>query len=129
MGWGVNAIKVDGFNDGLLAFVIACLLCTAISKDELNIWCAQALSLNNAPSYLYDLMSFQDEIFKVYKVIGYVPHWEHSDSDEYALYGIAVRRGFKTYDMPITTREALTHLEACPRVENLFREVFTFINF
>lgn len=125
----MNAINLDTFNDDLLGFVITCLFCTAISKDELNLWCAQAFSLNNAPSYLYDLMDFQDEIFKVYKVIGYVPHWEHADSDEYALYGIAVRRGFKPYDMPITTREALTHLDASPRIEKLFREVFTFIKF
>lgn len=125
----MNAISPDGFNDDLLAFVIACLFCAAISKDELDIWCAQALSLNNSPSYLYDLMDFQGEIFKVYKVIGYVPHWDHADSEEYALYGIAVRRGFKPYDMPITTNEALTHLEASPRIESLFREVFTFIKF
>ncbi|WP_325101002.1 MULTISPECIES: hypothetical protein [unclassified Pseudomonas] len=125
----MNGIDLHGFNDELLAFVITCLFCSAISRDELNIWSAQALALNNAPSYLYDLMDFQDEIFKIYKVTGYVPHWEHAEGDEYALYGIAARRGFKPYDMPVTTNEALIHLEASPRIENLFREVFPFIKF
>ena len=123
----MNTIELNSFNDELMAFVITCLFCGAISKDELNTWCAQTLSLNNATNFLYDLMDFQDEIFKVYKVIGYVPHWEHEKGDEYALYGIAVRRGFKPYDMPISTNEALTHLEASPHIENLFKEVFAFI--
>ncbi|OEC32590.1 hypothetical protein SAMN05216600_1347 [Pseudomonas cuatrocienegasensis] len=123
----MNAIELDSFNDELMAFVITCLFCGAISKDELNTWCAQALSLNNAPAFLYGLMVFQDEISKVYKVIGYVPHWEHAEGDEYALYGIAVRRDFKPYDMPVTTNEALTHLDASPHIENLFKEVFAFI--
>ncbi|WP_203646269.1 hypothetical protein [Pseudomonas sp. RtIB026] len=110
-----------------MAFVITCLFCGAISKEELNVWCAEALSLDKTPPYIYDLMEFQDEIFKVYKVIGFVPYWEHSDVDEYALYGIAVRRGFEPYDMPLTPSEALTHLEASPDIENSFRKVFSFI--
>ncbi|WP_256574113.1 MULTISPECIES: hypothetical protein [Pseudomonas] len=123
----MNSIELGSFNDELMAFVITCLFCGAISKEELNVWCAQALSLNKAPSYLYDLMDFHDEIFKVYKVIGYVPHWEHSDDDEYALYGVAARRGFEPYDMPLTPNEALAHLEASPDIESVFREVFAFI--
>ncbi|WP_339492812.1 hypothetical protein [Pseudomonas sp. EA_15y_Pfl2_R67] len=123
----MSAIKLGSFNDELMAFVITCLFCGAISKEELNTWSAQALSLNKAPSFLYDLMDFHDEIFKVYKVIGYVPHWEHSEGDEYALYGIAVRRGFKPYDMPLTPKEALAHLEALPDIESVFREVFAFV--
>lgn len=115
------------FSDELMAFVITCLFCGAIRKDELNLWCAQALSLNNAPVFLYDLMDFHDEIFKVYKVIGYVPHWEHAEDDENALYGIAVRRGFEPYDMPLAPDEALACLEASPDIERLFGQVFDFI--
>lgn len=115
------------FSDELMAFVITCLFCGAISRDELNLWCVQALSLNDAPVFLYDLMDFHDEIFKVYKVIGYVPHWEHSENDENALYGIAVRRGFEPYDMPLTPNEALACLEASPDIERLFDKVFEFI--
>ncbi|MEE1887411.1 hypothetical protein [Pseudomonas carassii] len=110
-----------------MAFVITCLICGAISKEELNFWCAGALSLDKVPVYICDLMGFQDEVFKVYKIIGFVPYWEHSDVDEYALYGIAVRRGFEPYDMPLTPSEALAHLEASPDIENSFREVFSFI--
>lgn len=123
----MKSIELGGFNDELMAFVIACLFCGAISKEELNIWCAEALSLDKVPAYVYDLMEFQDEIFKVYKVIGFVPYWDHSDVDEYALYGIAVRRGFEPYDMPLTPSEALAHLETSPDIESSFREVFSFI--
>lgn len=115
------------FSDELMAFVITCLFCGAISKEELNFWCAQALSLNNSPAFLYDLMEFHDEIFKVYKVVGYVPNWEHANSDEHALYGIAVRRGVEPYDMPLTPNEALACLEASPDIERLFSQVFDFI--
>lgn len=115
------------FSDELMAFVITCLFCGAISRDELNLWCAQALSLNSAPFFLYDLMDFHDEIFKVYKVIGYVPYWEHTEDDEHALYGIAVRRGFTPYDMPLTSDEARACLEASPGIERLFGQVFEFI--
>lgn len=72
-------------------------------------------------------MDFNDEIFKIYTVIGYVPHWRHSESDEYALYGIGIRRGIETYGMPITPRKALAHLEASPHIESIFGKVFPFI--
>ncbi|WP_226938280.1 hypothetical protein [Pseudomonas putida] len=115
------------FSDELMAFVMTCLFCGAISRDEFNFWCAQALSLNNAPAFLFDLMDFHEEIFKVYKIIGYVPHWEHTEDDEHALYGISVRRGFEPYDMPLTSNEALACLEASPDIERLFGQVFDFI--
>lgn len=121
-------IKVAGsYSDELLAFVITCLFCGAIKKQEFNSWCVQAVLLSNAPGFLYDLIEFRDEIFKIYKVIGYVPYWEHSDSDEYALYGIAVRRGFEPYDMPVSRDEALANLDTSPEVKSLFVEVFDFI--
>ncbi|MDM3888420.1 hypothetical protein QSV36_22860 [Pseudomonas sp. BCRC 81390] len=110
-----------------MAFVITCLFCGAISRDELNAWCAQALSLDNAPVYLYDLMDFHDEIFRIFKVIGYVPHWEHTEDEEYAIYGIAVRRGFEPYDMPLTPDKALACLAAKPDIEQLFGQVFDFV--
>ncbi|MFB3304713.1 hypothetical protein [Pseudomonas sp. AMR01] len=121
--------KVTGYySDELFAFVLACLFCGAIEKHEFNAWCAQAVSLSEAPDFLFDLMCFNDEIFKIYKVIGYVPHWEHSDAYEYALYGIAVRRGFEPYDMPVSPDEALANLDALPEVKSLFVEVFDFIS-
>jgi len=115
------------FSDELMAFVLTCLFCEAISRDEFNAWCAQASSLNAAPAFLYDLMGFHDEIFKVYRVVGYVPCWEHEKNDEYALYGIAVRRGFESFDMPVTPSEALDSLKVSPKIELLFGQVFDFI--
>ncbi|WP_240923042.1 MULTISPECIES: hypothetical protein [Pseudomonadaceae] len=123
----MNLSETGCFSDELIAFVITCLFCGAISRDEFNTWCAQALSLDDAPVFLYDLMDFHDEIFKIYQVIGYVPHWEHAEDDEYALYGIAVRRGFEPYDMPLTTDKALASLGVRPDIERLFGKVFDFI--
>lgn len=115
------------FGDELMAFVITCLFCGAISRDELNAWCVQALLLDDAPMFLYDLMDFHGEIFKIYQVVGYVPHWEHEEDDEYALYGIAIRRGFEPYNMPLAPDKALAYLEARPDIERLFGQVFDFI--
>ncbi|MFT0477763.1 hypothetical protein ACMSI6_28275 [Pseudomonas antarctica] len=121
-------LKAAGcYSDELLAFVITCLFCGVIDRQEFNAWCVQAVSMADAPEYLYDLIEFRDEMFKVYKVIGYVPSWEHSDADEYALYGIAVRRGFEPFDMPISSDQAIANLDASPEVERLFVEVFDFI--
>lgn len=56
-----------------------------------------------------------------------MPHWEHAKEDEYALYGIAIRRGFEPYDMPLAPDKALAYLEARPDIERLFVQVFDFI--
>jgi hypothetical protein len=119
--------ELSDYSDELMAFVINCLFCSAISREEFNIWCAQALLLNNAPAFLYDLMGFHDELFKIYNVMGYVPNWEHAEDEEYALYGIAVRRGFKPYDIPLSPDEAVAFLQAFPDIEKLFLKVFDFI--
>lgn len=123
----MNLNDTGCFSDELMAFVITCLFCGAISRDELNAWCVQALSLDDAPMFLYDLMDFYDEIFKIYQVVGYVPHWKHAEDDEHALYGIAIRRGFEPYDMPLAPDKALAYLEARPDIERLFGQVFDFI--
>jgi hypothetical protein len=119
--------KHNCFSDELLAFVITCLFCGAISRDEFNMWCLQAVTLDNAPGFLFDLTDFHGEIFKIYQIIGYVPCWEHAEEDEYALYGIAIRRGFAPYDMPLTAEKALSFLKAKPNIERLFGKTFEFI--
>lgn len=123
----MKSSEFDCFSDELMAFVVTCLFCGAISKDELKVWSARALALDNAPMFLYDLMNFHGEIFKIYQIIGYVPYWEHAEDDEYALYGIAVRRGFQPYDMPLKADRALACLESKPNIEHLFGRVFDFI--
>lgn len=124
----MNFKVTGGYSDELLAFVLTCLFCGAIERQEFNAWCAQAISLTKAPDFLFGLIDFNDEVFKIYKVIGYVPHWEHSDAYEYALYGIAVGRGFEPYDMPVSPDEALANLDALPEVKRVFVEVFDFIS-
>ncbi|MCQ3032004.1 hypothetical protein NLO88_15195 [Pseudomonas syringae] len=125
---GANLNEAGCYSDQLMAFVITCLFCGALSKEEFNTWCAQAVSLREAPEYLYDLMTFDEAIFRVYKVIGYVPLWAHSESDEHALYGIAVLRGLNPCDMPLTASKALGQLEASTNIKELFNRVFDFIS-
>lgn len=124
-----NLNEADCYSDELIGFVITCLFCGAIKKEEFNTWCAQAVLLLDAPEYLHDLMTFDDEIFKIYKVVGYVPHWEHSDDDEHALYGIAILRGFAPYDMPLTATDALGQLDKSSDIKKIFKRVFDFISF
>lgn len=85
--------KTERYSDELLGFVITCLYCEAIDISELQSWCAGFLGAEGAPDFLYDLIEFDEPIFKIYKVIGYVPNWSHSKNEEYALYGIALLRG------------------------------------
>lgn len=77
--------KTDRYSDELLGFVIACLFCEAISRSEFQSWCLELLGLEETPSFLYDLIEFDEPAFKIYKVIGYVPSWRHSKNEEYAL--------------------------------------------
>ena len=60
------------------------------------------------------------------KLYGLTPHWRHSEADEYALYGISIRRGNEPYGIPITPRQALADLEASPDIERIHRKVFPF---
>lgn len=120
--------ETNNYSDEQLAFVISCLFHDSINMTEFQDWCVKICGSENAPSFIYDLMTFDEALFKIFKTIGYTPHWEHTKNDEYALYGIAVLRGIQPYDMPITSAEALNELEASPKIKKLFTEVFDFIN-
>jgi hypothetical protein len=60
--------KTERYSDELLGFVITCLFCEAIDRSELQSWCAGFLGAEGAPDFLYDLIEFDEPIFKIYKV-------------------------------------------------------------
>lgn len=122
----------DEFSDKLIGFVLACLFCGAVDEAELRGWCALAIAGADdaeAPYYMYELMDFDDELYKIYKVIGYVPSWEYTSDEDFALYGIAVRRGVGLFDAPLFAEEAVKKLDSSPHVEKIFRNIFPFVIF
>lgn len=121
--------RTDRYSDELLGFVITCLFCEAIDRSELQSWCAGFLGAEGAPDFLYDLIEFDEPIFKIYKVIGYVPNWSHSKNEEYALYGIALLRGTVPSDMPLSAAEMLDELARLPAIQHMFRKVFPSVVF
>jgi hypothetical protein len=65
----------------------------------------------------------------IYKVVGFVPHWEHDDGDVAALFGIAVKRKRERSDWPVPPDVALQELAKRPAIEQQFRETFPFIEY
>jgi hypothetical protein len=120
---------VHGDSDQI-GFVVSCLFYQAINKDELHKWTYEVIKkYDELPIYIYDLAYFDEPLFHISKVIGFVPHWPFSLEDKQALDGIAYKRGVEPYDCPLTKEEALKKLEECPHIEKKFREIFPFIEF
>ncbi|CAI8738121.1 DUF3969 family protein [Pseudomonas serbica] len=119
--------QIKNYSDEQLAFVITCLFHESIDTPEFKDWCVKISESKDAPSFIYDLMAFDGPLFKIHQSIGYVPYWEHTKDDEYALYGIAVLRGTHPYDMPISSSEALKSLKKSSEIMDLFSKVFDFI--
>ncbi|MGE8588791.1 MAG: hypothetical protein ACN6OD_05230 [Alcaligenes sp.] len=115
------------WNDKRLAFAISCLFHDAIDRAEFRKWCIAQIGRGEVPSYVYDLLDFDEALFKIYQPIGYVPHWGHTKSDEAALYGIAITRGCTPFDIPVTPSAALAALGRAPEISSLFMREFSFI--
>lgn len=115
--------------DSRTAFVIECMFCCAISKSEFRDWCSRiAAQVDHAPQYIYDLMSFDDELFKVFSVIGFVPTWDHTKPEAIAIYGIALHRGNHPCDMPVTDISAVNELKQQNKILADFKFEFPFIS-
>lgn len=113
----------------LIAFVNACLFFQAIDKKEINDWATHIVATEkDYPMYIVDLMAFNEAIFKVTNVIGFAPHWERTEDEEKALYGISYKRGINVYDSSVSKQQALDKLDENPLIEKKFRKVFPFIN-
>ena len=115
-----------------IGFVLTSVMCSAIDLEELGDWCYQVigqLEVEQVPGYVFDLMEYKGTLAGLYKVVGFVPSWTHSDEEVDALYGVAVKRGRDTDDWPITSEAALSALAKCPGIEERFRKTFPFISF
>ncbi len=119
-------------NSETIGFVLTSLLCSAIDLEELKEWCYHIigeLEAGEAPGYLFDLMEYKGVLAGIYKPLGFVPSWRHTDEDTNALYGIALKRGNARYEWPIAPEAALAALASRPQIEERFRKTFPFIDF
>lgn len=112
----------------VIGFVVSCAFAQAINRQELQIWAGNILASNDScPHYLVGLSTFDQALFHIFQVIGFVPHCELTDAGKDALVGIAFMRGYERFE-PIPPREqALAALAAHPHVLTQFRETFPFI--
>lgn len=124
-----SSISSKQFSEEKLAFAIACLFHEAINQAEFREWCINSLiEAENPPGYLYDLIDFNEALFKIHQPIGHVPHWERTRSEESALCGIAILRGYTPFDIHLKPNEALDALRRALRVMRLFSQAFSFID-
>lgn len=124
------AITRDNSED--IGFVITSLFCSAISLDELHDWCHEVmkrLESKDLPAYIVELSEFEGRLASAFKLIGFVPSWEHTGDDEAALCGIAMRRGSERTEWPTSREAALAALSRNPRIVKRFRSTFPFISY
>jgi hypothetical protein len=117
-------------NDETIGFVLLCVFCCAITREELTDWCYHVvgeLETGAAPAYLFDLAEFDGALAGVFRTIGFAPGWECSNADEAAIYGIAATRGAQPFDWPVDREAALAALAQNAAIEARFRQVFPFV--
>ncbi len=126
----MNSPALTKDNSVTIGFVVACLFAGAISKGELRAWTDHIFaSTDSQPTYLVDLCTFDEPLSHIFKVIGFVPHCDLSESEEDALVGIAYARGHSRFEPEPTREQALASLRIHPEVLTRFRATFPFIEF
>lgn len=114
-----------------IGFATDCLLMGVISLNEFKEWVYKIIkqySIEDLPIYIFDLADYNEEIAGIYNVIGFSPNSNLSKIDEYALYGIAVKRFGSILDMPISIQKALETLGNNSKLLERFKIEFPFIN-
>lgn len=117
-------------NSATIGFVTTCLIVGAIDRGELHAWADHIfITADSCPAYMVDLCTFDEPLFHIFEVIGFVPSSGLSDNERVTLVGIALLRGHERFE-PIPTRdEALSALAAHPHIVSRFRTTFPFICF
>ena len=122
--------KIYKENSSDLGFAISCLYSQAIHRTEFRQWiklCITELAQNDIPLYMFDLLNFDDFLYKINQIIGFVPSPEMSETEKIALEGISYLRGIDIYD-PIAAKEtAINCLQQNPQILEQFRKNFPFI--
>lgn len=114
-----------------LSFALSCLFNEAITLQEFRQWVELVISsanISNLPSFVFDLLEFNDDIFKIYDTIGFVPDKEVTLEEENAIIGLAFIRNKSLYDSPITEKTAINALKNQPLIKSRFENTFPFID-
>ena len=116
-------------NSTTIGFVVSCIFAGAIDKQELQQWADHVLvSTDSHPLYIVELSTFDETLFHIFRVIGFVPHCDLTDPEKVALVGIAFVRGREQFE-PVPSRDqAMAALGAQPHVLARFRDTFPFIS-
>ena len=110
-----------------IGFVVACYFANAIDTAELRQWAEHVIVFGTKyPTYIIDLLEFDEPRFHVYRVIGFTPSAGLTQREDDALSGIAYARGRDVHDGPSKHR-ALLALRSCPHVRSAFGSVFPFL--
>ena len=113
-----------------IGFVVACLFAGAIDIQELRSWADHVLATSDAcPTYITDLSTFDQPLFHIYRLIGFVPNSGLTDSERVALVGIAAARGRDPFEPLPTKEQSLAALAAQRHLPARFRATFPFIHF
>lgn len=119
--------KEDSYDIG---FVKSSLIIGAITRDEFQEWLYKTIKendVNELPSYIFNLIDFNDFLFKIVDIIGFSPNPGLTDYEYDAIYGIAIKRFGNLFDMPISKKAALKALDQHPSILKCFKETFPFI--
>ncbi|AOF54024.1 hypothetical protein BKG91_10810 [Rodentibacter caecimuris] len=122
--------KIYKGNDQDLSFALDCLYCQAINLEEFKLWIYRIIetsSVDEVPVYFYDLLDFDDSLFKLSKVIGFSVKSYLSCEGEYSIYGISYIRGIDVFDSPVNKLEAISYLKLNEEILSKFKFFFPFI--
>ena len=115
----------------LIGFVVSCLFASAITLAEMRAWTLHMIEkheVDDLPLYMFDLVDFDDPLYKIGQVIGFVCGWKHTRAEDLALEGIAIARGFEPYETAAPHTVLLKRLKEHPQVLQKFKDVFPFID-
>ncbi|MFU2090578.1 hypothetical protein ACU6T4_11620 [Avibacterium paragallinarum] len=126
-----NKLKLTKNESSDIGFAKSSLISEAITLDEFNEWVIFIIDnypVDELPIYLFDLVDFQGYLCDLIGIIGFTPNSELNESENNALYGIAIKRFGNIIDCPISYDCALNALNNNPHVLTKFREIFPFID-
>ena len=113
-----------------LSFAISCLYYDAINMNEFNQWIEEVIrttKIEDIPDYIFSLLENQD-IYNIYNIIGFVPDGYLDSNKKDSLFGIALFRGTKLYDMNVSENYALALLKENPEILKIFHRIFPLIS-
>jgi hypothetical protein len=68
----------------LIGFVINSVLASAITTEEMRQWALYMIDkyeTDELPLYMFDLMDFNEPLYKIIEIIGFSAGWKHSKAD------------------------------------------------